>query len=271
MKVAIGIPTYNRRHLVALNAVSLCSSAIPSGTELIVVDDANAAYDVEFLRSIYPKFAEIRRRAQRSGDASSASRDVMRQLLETDADAVLLLDSDLLVSSHFLEASVALLPATDGVLSLFNTPRHPVVGMRGPFVLKDSVGCAGTLWRRDVAEKVLNDVPEGPCWDWRFSEFLGKAGIALCVVRDSLVQHAGYSDGENSVYGTGDIGLGFVDSDTKNAYRLVELMIADSQASFRKLQGQIHVLERRLRRAERWMPLYRSAMSIRRWFRRSGP
>ena len=186
MKVAIGVPTYNRRHLVELNAASLCSSSIPPGTALIVVDDVSTAYDVEFLRSIYPKFADIRRRSESSGDSSFASRDVMRQLLETDADALLLLDWDFLVSSNFLAAGVALLPKTDGVLSLFNTPNHPVIGSRGPVVLKQSIGCAGSLWRRDIAARVFNEVPGGPRWDWRFSNFLVEAKIAICVVRDFL-------------------------------------------------------------------------------------
>jgi glycosyltransferase involved in cell wall biosynthesis len=269
VKVAIGIPTHNRRHLVELNAASLCTSSLPPGTALIVVDDASTDYDVDFLRSIYPKNAEIRRRPQCSGGASQASRDVMRQLLETDADAVLILDSDLLVSSHFLEASVSLLPATDGFLSLFNTPSHAVVGARGPFVLKKDVGCAGTLWRRDVATRMFDKVPAGSHWDWRFSEFLNNAGIAICVVRDSLVQHVGYSAGENCNLTTGDIGIGFSDSDVRNAYRLAELMLADRQANFRAMQERIDALERRLRRAERWMLLHRAAQAIRRRFGKS--
>jgi glycosyltransferase involved in cell wall biosynthesis len=271
MKVAIGVPTYNRRHLVELNAASLCSSSIPPGTELIVVDDVSTAYDVEFLRSIYPKFADIRRRSESSGDSSFASRDVMRQLLETDADALLLLDSDFLVSSNFLSAGVSLLPETDGVLSLFNTPNHPVTGSRGPVVLKKSIGCAGSLWRRDIAAKVFSEVPGGPRWDWRFSDFLVEAKIEICVVRNSLVQHAGYSDGENSNFNSGDFGVGFSDSDAKNAYRLAELLLADSQAKFRRVQEQINALDTRARQMERSMLLYRMVRSVRRLFKKPLP
>ena len=256
MRVAIGVSTYNRRHLVELCAASLCSSSIPLDTPLIVVDDVSTEYDVDHLRSIFPKFADVRRRPENSGGASFANRDVMRQLLETDVDAVLLLDSDLLVSSNFLERGISLLPDTDGMLSLFNTPNHPESGARGPFVLKKSVGCAGTLWRRDVAAKVFTAVPAGPRWDWRFSDFLVKAGVEICVVRDSLVQHIGYSYGENS-RGTGDFGVGFSDSDGKNAYRLTELLLADSQAQFLRIQEQIDALDDRARLIERWLLLRR--------------
>jgi glycosyltransferase involved in cell wall biosynthesis len=259
MKVAIGVSTYNRRHLVELNAASLRSSSIPPDTALIVVDDASTDYDVDYLRSIYPGFADVRRRPEHSGGASFANRDVMRQLLETDADAVLLLDSDLLVSSNFLEVGVSLLGDTDGLLSFFNTPNHPDIGARGPFVLKQSIGCAGTLWRRDLAAKVISEVPAGFRWDWRFSDFLVKAGVALCVLRDSLVQHIGYSSGHNSTFGHGDFGVGFFDSDARNAYRLTEVLLADSQAKFRRIQEQMDALTSRMRRIEQ------RSLSLRFW------
>ena len=246
MRVAIGVSTYNRRHLVDLNAASLRSSAIPPDALLIVVDDASTEYDCDHLRSIYPRGADVRRRPENSGGASSANRDVMRQLLETDADAVLLLDSDLLVSSNFLDVGMSLLGDTDGILSLFNTPNHPVIGARGPFVLKRSIGCAGSLWRRDLAAKVLSEVPAGSQWDWRFSEFLFNAGVGIYVVRDSLVQHLGYSQGHNSTFGHGDFGVGFSDSDAKNAYRLTELLLADSQAKFLRIQEQVDALRTRV-------------------------
>jgi glycosyltransferase involved in cell wall biosynthesis len=246
MKVAIGVSTYNRRHLVELSAASLRSSSIPPDTALIVVDDASTDYDSDYLRSIFPSFSDVRRRPENSGGASFANRDVMRQLLETDADAVLLLDSDLLVRSNFLDVGVSLLGDTDGLLSLFNTPNHADIGARGPFVLKHSIGCAGSLWRRDIAAKVFSEVPAGPQWDWRFSDFLLTAGVGIYAVRDSLVQHIGYSHGYNSTFGHGDFGVGFSDSDAKNAYRLTELLLADSQAKFLRVQEQIDALRSRV-------------------------
>src|SRR4051794_37163954 len=128
MKVAIGIPTYNRRHLVELHASSLCSSRLPSETALIVIDDASTDYDVAYLKSIYPEIAIIQRRSEKSAGADFATRDMMEQLVATGADALLLLDSDMIVAKNFLEMGIRLLRETDGVLSLFNTPSHPAVG-----------------------------------------------------------------------------------------------------------------------------------------------
>jgi glycosyltransferase involved in cell wall biosynthesis len=268
MKVAIGVPTFNRRHMVELSAASLRSSSIPHGTTLLVVDDASTDYDVAYLKSIYPEFADIRRRSTNSGGASFACRDLMRQLLETDAEALLVLDSDLLVSTNFLATGISLLPETDGVLSLFNTPNHPVIGARGRFVLKKSLGSAGTLWRRDVAAKVFGAVPADPEWDWRFSEFLVGAGIEICVTRDSLVQHVGYADGQHCNFLSGDWGVGFAESDARNAYRFAEVQLADSQARFRVLQEQIDTLSSRIYRVERRLLLPRLARAVRRLFGR---
>src|SRR5208282_6179181 len=170
MKVAIGIPTFNRSHIVEMHARSLSASRLGPDTIVIVIDDASTEYDIEFLKSIFPSRSDIRRRAKHSGGADLAIRDVMGQLLATDADALMLLDSDMLVAENFLEVGVSLLQESDGIISLFNTPNHPSIGSRGPFVLKRTIGSAGSLWRRDVAEKTLAGVAPGKGWDWRSLE-----------------------------------------------------------------------------------------------------
>src|SRR5262249_47259343 len=147
-----------------------------SDTIVIVIDDASTEYGVEFLESIFPKGSDIRRRAKNSGAADYAVRNVMEQLLVTDADALMVLDSDMLVADDFIEVGLQLLPQSDGILSLFNTPSHPSYGSRGAFVLKKTIGSAGALWRREVAEKMFASVPPGMKWDWRFCAFLVDAG-----------------------------------------------------------------------------------------------
>jgi GT2 family glycosyltransferase len=119
MKVAIGVPTFNRSDLVELHAKSLCASNLPPETILIVIDDASTEYDVNYLRSIFPKVADIRRRSTNSGGADFAIRHLMEHLVETDAEAVMLLDSDMLVVEDFLQHGEELLQQSDGVISLF--------------------------------------------------------------------------------------------------------------------------------------------------------
>lgn len=251
MKIAIGIPTYNRRYLVAIHAQSLCSARLSANTEIIVIDDCSTDYDSAYLRSIYPEKSDIRRRPGNSGGADFAARDLIAQLVETGAEILVLLDSDLIVATDFLEVGVELLPECDGVLSLFNAPSHRTTGSRGPFVLKKAIGAAATLWRRDLAREMLAHVAPGPCFDWRFSEFLINAGYNICVTRNSRVQHLGAFDGQNShLGGKGDIGLDFSDSDSRNSYRLAEIILHNTQAGFDDSVTRITALENRMRRVE---------------------
>jgi Glycosyl transferase family 2 len=246
VKIALGVPTFNRRQFVELHAKSLCASRLPSERIIIVLDDASTEYGAEYLQSLFPKGSDVRRRASNSGAADYAIRNVMELLLSTDADAMMILDSDMLVAEDFLEVGTQLLPQTDGILSLFNTPSHPAYGFREPFVLKKTIGSAGTLWRRDVAEKMFASVAPGFKWDWRFCAFLTDAGYEICVTRNSLVQHLGFAAGENSKPLSGDYGTGFSDNDSRGGYAILEQTVLSSQLGFRQLLNTIGLLEKRI-------------------------
>jgi glycosyltransferase involved in cell wall biosynthesis len=250
MKIALGVPTFNRSQLVELHARSLCAARLPLDTIIIVVDDASTEYGVDYLEPLFPKGSEIRRRARNSGAADYAVRNVMENLLATDADAVMLLDSDMLVADDFLEVGAQLLPYSDGILSLFNTPSHPAYGSRGPFVLKKTIGSAGALWRRDVAEKTFSSVRPGMKWDWRFCAFLVDSGYEICVTRNSLVQHLGFAAGENSSLRSGDYGVGFSDSTIRAGYAVIEQVVLSSQSGFRHLLETTTSTQKRIDRLQ---------------------
>ena len=262
MKIAVGILTYNRQYLVDLHAQSVCSARLPANTAIIVIDDCSTDYDISYLRSIYPAHADIRRRSENSGGADFAARDAMVQLVATGADVLVMLDSDFIVASDFLEVGIELLAESDGVLSLFNTANHPTIDLRGPFVLKKTIGSAATIWRRDMAREMLAHVAPGLRFDWRFSEFLVNAGYQIYVTKNSHVQHAGFSDGQNSIFGTGDIGVGFFDADTRNSYRMAEIILYNMQASARSLATRINDLESRIRPLETRMQRIETLLGV---------
>ena len=239
MRVAIGVATYNRSDLVSMNARSLSRTRLPPDTEIIVVDDASTEFGVEFLKEVYPVGTDVQRRETNSGGADYALCDLLNRLVTTGADALVLLDSDMIVSADFAEKIAELLPLTNGIVCLFNTAAHPAFGARGPFVLKRTVGSAGTVWRRDLAAKMLDVVPPGRNWDWRFCDYLMDSGYEICVVRNSLAQHIGINAGQNTSFPlSGDFGAGFSDVDAQSAYVLIEQIGFGAQSAVRLFRSE---------------------------------
>lgn len=225
--VAIGVPTFNRRHFVEANARSLRLAASPPGVDvkILVVDDASADYDAEFLRAIYPQGAQVVRRETNSGGADRAIGDLFQRCLALDADAILLLDSDLIVDPNFLARGLALLAESDGLASLFNTPNHVGLETVGELVRKRSIGSAGALWTRACAAEVGVAVPPSEKWDWRFCDYMERSGRRVFCARDSLVQHIGFFEGENSTLDDGDYGVGFALGNFDNVGMTLEALV----------------------------------------------
>ena len=239
MRVAIGVATFNRGDLVSMSARSLSRSRLSPDTDIVVADDASTEFDVEFLKELYPAGTDIQRRENNSGGADYALCDLLNRLVTTGADALVLLDSDMIVAADFAEKIVELLPLTNGILCLFNTAAHPAFGARGPLILKKTVGSAGTVWPRDLAQKMLDAVPPGPRWDWRFCDYLMDSGYEICVVRNSLAQHIGINGGQNTSSPlSGDFGAGFSDVDAQSAYVLIEQIGFGAQSAVRLFRSE---------------------------------
>ncbi len=239
MRVAIGVATFNRGDLVSMSAQSLSRSRLSPDTDVVVVDDASTEFDVEFLKELYPAGTDIQRRENNSGGADYALCDLLNRLVTTGADALVLLDSDMIVAADFAEKIVELLPLTNGILCLFNTAAHPAFGARGALILKKAVGSAGTVWPRDLAQKMLDAVPPGPRWDWRFCDYLMDSGYEICVVRNSLAQHIGINGGQNTHSPlSGDFGAGFSDVDAQSAYVLIEQIGFGAQSAVRLFRSE---------------------------------
>ncbi len=250
-KIAVGIPTYNRRYFVEANARSLARVKIPDfcDVQIVVADDASTEYDAAYLASIYPENTIVERRSVNSGGADYAIFDLARRCLELNADAILILDSDLVMSKNLIERGLPLLSETHGCVSLFNTSNHPIAEVLGALVVKETVGSAGTLWKRELAQEIVDNVPAGPSWDWRYSEYINKTGRKIYVSSASLVQHIGCWNGQNSSVFSGDYGAGFCDEGPENAYVILEAATAAISA----LGNKVKELETKLIEQERWI------------------
>ncbi len=249
--IAIGITTFNRPRLVEACARSLSQAAGIEQVHLLVNDDCSTDYDLGFLKSCFPAVADIDRNLMNSGGADFACRNMMERLCGTNAKILIVLDSDLIFAKDFLDQALALIKTTDGFLSLFNTPTHPATGMRGGLLVKKDVGAAATVWAADVARAVLAATPAGRMFDWRFCEYLTQARIDILTVKASLVQHLGFAEGQNSSDRGGDIGIGFADADSFNAYLMQQELAQALNQGFKEIakrfDQQQHVLEAHMR------------------------
>ena len=248
--VAIGVTTFNRPRLVEAHARSLSDVDGLDSATLIVIDDASTECPLPFLKACFPSQARIERREANSGGADYAGRILFERLIETKADIIIVLDSDLIVVRELLTAAVRWLPATSGVLSLLNASSHPAIGLHGDFLIKQSVGLAATVWRADVARAAFLATPSGPRWDWRLCEHVRASGLKVFSVRRSLVQHLGFAEGENSSVTSGDIALGYVDTCPRNGYAIQQETLLAMQAGFHQMRKRIEALQDKLGASE---------------------
>lgn len=238
-KLTIGIPTFNRSEQVYYNATSLKRCNIPNWCQIKVIDDCSDEYDIGYLANVYPTGTKVIRRKSKSLGADWAIYDLLLNICDEDSEFVMLLDSDFIVSKYFIDISMKMIHKTDGILSLFNTPTHNIFADEHDVVTKKTIGSAATLWKRELACEILQNVVVGDDWDWRFCKYLDNTGKKIYVTHDSLVQHLGYHNGQNSHNHLGDLGRGFLDLDAHSAYILIENIMFNQQTITKDLLNRI--------------------------------
>lgn len=211
----IGVSTYNRPSILCKMAQSLYASKRLHSHMIRVYDDASYELSLKMLQDIFPDASNIYQSSCNQG-ADAMMLKMYHDFLSTDGDVFFNGDSDLIFSSNWMEEGVRLLEQTDGVLSLFNAPRHRTIATDGELCEKESLGAAGTMFTRKVLCEFISYLEqhryESHCKagvDWIWSEYFRANGIRLYSTRRSLVQHIGF-DGFNSHIGNVDIGDGFI-------------------------------------------------------------
>ena len=228
--IAIGIPTFNRKEYVKLCAESLCHAENISSCFIFVLDDNSSDYDLNFLKKIFPPGAEIIRKNEKSAGADYVTRELMVELTQRNFSKFLILDSDFILNSNFIKLALDNFVKSDGLLSLFNSYKHEQYEQfDSNLCCKKLVGAAATMWSRELAVEVLQNIPPGGAFDIRFSNYLIGKGKKIFVMTNSLAQHLGYANGQNSLPGKGDIGIGFRDTDLNNLYLLAESTMFENQ------------------------------------------
>ena len=199
--LTIGITTYNRRVLLETVAQSLAQVNRVNEARVWVLDDCSQEYDTDFVRRLFPQ-AMVHRAAQNSGGADYAMHRLFEHFVRNGRGYLLNLDADLLASRHLVDKCLQIIESHDGappacLYSLFNTVSHPALGTDGEFLIKRSVGAAGTLWPHALLADVVQHVPATRKYDWDWSAYLSGRGVPIRVTRRSYVQHLGRI-GQNS-------------------------------------------------------------------------
>ncbi len=106
MFFSVVIPTYNRKPILqkclrALEHQQLRSDGVVSGYEVVLVDDGSTDGTLEWLEAHSSEFPHVRSHSQdHMGPAAARNLGVEKAI----GDTIIFIDSDLVVTEHFLQA-----------------------------------------------------------------------------------------------------------------------------------------------------------------------
>ena len=188
--VAVAVPTHNRIGYVQLTSKAL-RGTVPAN-DVWVFDDQSDEYKHKDLASWYG--TEHIFISKRRLKADAMARHILEWFVSSQYDVLVLLDSDLLVAPNWLDSLHAGLRDSKGLLSLYRSgaPKHRSLRCGGVLCEQPSMGNAGTVWRRSIAEKMLSEMSNRDGgFDWGWSEWCTKNRVPMQALKASAVLHIG--------------------------------------------------------------------------------
>ena len=188
--VAVAVPTHNRIGYVQLTSKAL-RGTVPAN-DVWVFDDQSDEYKHKDLASWYG--TEHIFISKRRLKADAMARHILEWFESSQYDVLVLLDSDLLVAPNWLDSLHAGLRDSKGLLSLYRSgaPKHRSLRCGGVLCEQPSMGNAGTVWRRSIAEKMLSEMSNRDGgFDWGWSEWCTKNRVPMQALKSSAVLHIG--------------------------------------------------------------------------------
>jgi len=217
MKIAIVIPTHNRQEYVKLMADGLRASIGIRRIEIWIFDDASTDYGEDELREWFTYAQKgilnthILTVKKRVG-AHINSRRILEEVLQrTDANVIVHLDSDLILTPTWLMKLKGWMTKSDGIMTMYRSDKihHGEFDCDKRFCMKSTIGSAGTVWCRKLLETVLSEITEKPtAFDFQFSMFLSEHEFRILVPVQSPAIHYGVfsSRSKRQLTKTTDIG-----------------------------------------------------------------
>lgn len=211
MSALVAIPTYERETLVRHCLSTAAELVLPPDSEVVVFDDASPAMDVEGLMH-EAGLPVLCHRAPAQLGPSRNSCAIWRHFLDGRHRHLLILDSDMIANRTAVIDGLRLRDGFDGLISLYNSRHHPGVADGDDRLVKRTVGNAGTLWTRPLAERVMATLSSDETIvniDDAYSTHFGLHGIPIVTFERSRVQHLGIVGTNNRYFGGLEHGLGF--------------------------------------------------------------
>ena len=222
----IGITTFNRKNILVKMAKSFSECAILDGSKIIIFDDHSSEYGKDFLSKLFPNAQIFINECSIGADNNIYA--IYQYFLKTDRNILFSIDSDLIFNPDFINIGIKYIDNTDGILSLYNSLKHKYykkisIGQE-TFLLKRTIGTAGTVFTKKILKKIIENVPCTRQFDWDYSYYLNNIGIKIFVTEKSYVQHIGFHgfNTQNALFM--DYGLNFDPITITNYNYLLELL-----------------------------------------------
>lgn len=188
--VTVAIPTYNRIGYVQLTSAAF-QGTFPA-EDTWIFDDTSSEYSTQDLVGWYG--TEHVWQSKKRLKADAMARHILEWFLKTKYDVLVLLDSDLIVAPDWHAELRTGLRESTGLLSLYRSgaPKHKSVSCGDVLCQQPSMGNAGTVWRRDLAKRMLAAVTaRDGGFDWGWSEWCTKNKVPMEALKKSAVLHIG--------------------------------------------------------------------------------
>ena len=181
-------------------AASLYQSDISIPHNIRIYDDCSTEFSKEDLKKLFPTAASFKvNKFNMRADENSL--EMYKDFLKNDDDYFFSADADLIFSKNWLSKAMGLIEKTSGILTLLNANLHDSYkDVDEDLCLKKTIGSAGTMFTRNRVEELLNymnSIGNKKSFDWQFSKYFFGMNVPIYCVKNSLVQHIGYT-GQNS-------------------------------------------------------------------------
>ena len=237
-RVTIGITTYNRLDIVKAMADSFYRSSRDYPYAVRIYDDASSEFSIDALKDVFPDAVSIIRH-ERNMRADANTYFMYKDFLHNSEEILFNADSDLIFNESWLQQGLSYFTRTDGVLSLFNTLSHRSIKEENGLCEKMNIGAAGTLMSRrnvDLLFKYNSELDNSKDFDWNFCNIFRELGIKIYTVKNSLVQHIGFT-GQNTYFAKGDYGVGFSITSIKDGQTLNDVLAMAREQSTSTIRG----------------------------------